>query len=219
MLVYPVIHHRDDDLTIDQTFMAHEAGADGVFLISHYQQNKEISKLVPYLKNNNDRTFKIGLNLLGESNLSAFYGANDVYADMLWLDSPGINSAGIDHFMYKFEHLRKNFAPKMEVFSSVAFKYQPIELYPKKAVELCHVMGYTPTTSGPATGEPPTVDKIKNMHIPDRSLGIASGLSLDNILDFKPYITHALVSSSVSKNEFEFDFEILSAFVAKAKNG
>lgn len=213
--VYPVIHHLDRSTSIEQARIADEAGADGVFLISHGGQNDELVPLVREIKLLTQ--LRVGVNFLGWSNCFALGAAHQAHADMLWLDAPGVNSAGLTREGEKFVHLMRLIAPKdrLEVFGSVAFKYQLHESNPARAALAASAFGFIPTTSGPATGKPPTVEKICDMAAECKTLAIASGMTLENVGLYSPYLTHVLVATGVSIDEHRFDFERLRAFVGR----
>lgn len=48
--VYPVIHYKDDETTISEAIKASDAGADGVFLISHIGHNERLIPLAVEIK-------------------------------------------------------------------------------------------------------------------------------------------------------------------------
>ena len=48
-------------------------------------------------------------------------------------------------------------------------------------------------------------------------LAVASGMTPDNISEFKPYLSHVLVSTGISKDEYHFDEEKINAFIQLAK--
>ena len=50
--VLPVIHHIDAKTTLDQAAIAYQCGADGVFLISHFNKDSELGPLAEKLKIN-----------------------------------------------------------------------------------------------------------------------------------------------------------------------
>jgi uncharacterized protein len=63
------------------------------------------------------------------------------------------------------------------------------------------------TTSGSETGEAAPVDKIVSMKkaIGDRSLAIASGITLDNVRVYLPYVDFFLVATGISRSFHELD--------------
>ena len=213
--VYPVIHYKDDDTTIAEAELAKEVGADGVFLISHIGRNENLIPLAIKIKELFG--FKVGLNFLGNT---AIYTANvvkDNNLDMIWADSCGVTSKGLDQEgieLKKWYEENKN----IEVFASVAFKYQAVDNNPPLAALEAQKAGFIPTTSGSGTGSAPTIDKIKSMSEETSGLlGVASGMNCENINSFKPYLSHILVSTGVSKDEHHFDYEKLYRFIILAK--
>lgn len=217
MQIYPVIHHLDRVTTIDQAVLAHECGADGVFLISHNQQNdalprarREIQACLP--------GFRVGVNFLGWSILDAYKVAEDVGLDMVWFDAPGITSRGLSGDGLRLvEYIRAHSIGRAEVFASVAFKYQPPEPIPSAAAALARNLGFIPTTSGPATGVAPDVQKVADMFGQAGPLAVASGMTADNVAPFVPYLSHILVATGVSLDDHHFDFELLRRFVGTVR--
>lgn len=55
------------------------------------------------------------------------------------------------------------------------------------------------TTSGPGTGEPPTVEKLATMRqaLGDRALAVASGITPENVEPFLPYVDAFLVATGI----------------------
>ncbi|KRC36274.1 BtpA/SgcQ family protein [Acidovorax sp. Root219] len=220
--IYPVIHHRDDDTTFDQAATAHEAGADGVFLISHDDRDDEVADILQRwtAESGLPPKFRVGVNFLGWGNLHALEIAVKVGAQMIWYDAPGCSSQGLStEGAQLVEHLRRlkaagQLAP--EVFASVAFKHQPVDQVPSAAAALARLQGWIPTTSGPATGEPPPLQKVVDM-AGNGVLAIASGMSPENVAPFVSHLSHILVATGVSRDFHHFDFERLRAFVGAVR--
>jgi len=222
--IYPVIHHKNEELTIAEAAVAFNAGADGVFLISHHgQDNALIQPAITLKASYPDK--RIGLNLLSNTFDDVITLAIAQKIEMIWVDAPGVRSEGISRdglhcaTRLKAQKASGGFLP--EVFGSVAFKYQPIDLSPGKAAIRCLAHGMLPTTSGTATGMAPDVEKIKRMRAqigPQAPLAIASGMTLENIEDFAPFLTHVLVSTGLSLDEYRLDGKKLAAFIDKAKS-
>jgi predicted TIM-barrel enzyme len=107
--------------------------------------------------------------------------------------------------------------PELQVFGSIAFKYQPLEADPPLAASNAAGVGMIPTTSGAATGRPPTLEKIVSMsEATGGRLAVASGMSCENITAFSPHLSHALVSTGVSLDDYHFDVKVLTEFVRLA---
>lgn len=211
--VLPVVHYLNYTLALSEADLAFRAGADGVFLISHGNENKALPRLARILKDRYPGK-RIGLNLLGESPLQALDIAEQAGLDMVWADNPGVSSAGWTEAGAELaEHLR-NGSP-VAFFGSVAFKYQPYEPEPGRAAVLAALNGMLPTTSGTATGAAPEIEKIRLMSeaLAGGQLAVASGMTPGNVADYLPYITHYLVATGVSHDAHHFDEAKLSAFI------
>ena len=221
--IYPVVHHANNAQAAEQAEIALDAGCDGVFLISHTGNNTALLPLANRLKSMSitaGRPFDIGVNLLGVEADLALRVAGLFKLDMVWLDKSGIGASGFDltgrALVNAWNALPADERPI--VFAGVAFKYQPDEPNPPMAASFAAGAGFVPTTSGPGTGHAPDIRKILEMsQATDKRLAIASGMSVDNVADFSPYLSHVLVATGVSRNESEFDYELLHAFVAKVR--
>ena len=64
------------------------------------------------------------------------------------------------------------------------------------------------TTSGPGTDRPASIEKIKAIRqaIGEKPLGLASGVSIENIDNLKPYVDDVLVSSSIETAPYSGEF-------------
>lgn len=220
MRVLPVIHHLNAATTRDQVALARNCGADGVFLISHNGRDQELLDLVPALREDCG-LFWLGVNLLGERVPSdAYCAAWGAGFDGVWLDYCGVDGLGANAQALHLARIRRQTPlghKRLDVFASVAFKYQAPEPSPATAALNALTLGFLPTTSGPATGKAPELDKVRAMseHTGGK-LAVASGLTPDNIAHFAPYLSHALVATGVSRDEHHFDAELLQVFVARA---
>jgi predicted TIM-barrel enzyme len=218
--VLPVIHYVDHETTLKQADLAFEAGADGVFLITHSSYCCDSDLLRPLITLRQAYTKKfIGLNLLSANAVEAFKIARDVNASGVWIDDPGITSNGVTPQGLEL-HAASKQAPHIEVYASVAFKYQNPEPNPPAAAHNAVMQGFIPTTSGAATGVPPDLEKIVAMYKRTQpwGLAVASGMTPDNVVPYVPYLSHILVSTGVSANENHFDYEKLCRFIALVRN-
>lgn len=214
MKTLPVIHVKDFESALKQAALAVDAGADGIFFISHDQKSKLVVGIAAAAKFRYPDKL-IGINLLGIDPLNALKsglraGLDMVWADECWLDAEGGTKFGA---LELIALVNRN-SRRIKFFGSVAFKYQPIAPDPAGVAKMAHKVGFIPTTSGAATGEPPTVDKITSMAAVAPNLAVASGLDPQNIHLYAPHIEYALVATGVSHNFHELDFEKLSQFIA-----
>lgn len=216
--ILPVIHHINNELAFIQATMAKSFKADGIFLISHVGTNDELPNLAQEIQEL--LGLKVGLNLLGVDILEAAKVVEEYKLDMLWGDNCGVSSLGLDS---KGEELSlwKKRNPNIDVFASVAFKYQKVDTNPPLAAKEAQNAGFIPTTSGSGTGYAPSLEKIVAMsNVVDNQLAVASGMDCENVHHFKDYLSHILVATGISKNENEFDIDKMSRFfeIVRHKN-
>jgi predicted TIM-barrel enzyme len=204
MKILPVIHYIDTDTAIQQVALARQCGADGVFLIDHHGNDDNLVQVAALAKEVfND--FPIGINLLSYSATQAARAAIEHGFQMVWADSMDVDSAGLRSMGRELRGMAAEH-PKIGFFASVAFKYQAEEPYPSTAARYAREAGFVPTTSGTKTGTPPTVEKIKKMSAAAGGmLAVASGMTPDNIALYAPYLSHVLVSTGVSIDDYRFD--------------
>lgn len=215
IMIYPVIHVLDEKLALEQADIAFDAGADGVFLISHYGKDNDLPAMGEKIKAKYPDK-KVGLNFLALGPVNAYLAARQSGLDMAWGDNCGVDSSGANHLAYALRNLVAE--GTVEVFASVAFKYQPVDSKPDVAATNAFRCGFIPTTSGDATGSAPSVDKIAFMsEAVGGKLAVASGMTAENIQRFAPYLSHVLVATGVSEDEHRFDYELLHQFIALAK--
>ncbi len=210
-VVYPVIHYKDYETTLKEAEIAYRMGADGIFLISHIGNDLDLVPLATMIKKNFN--FKVGLNFLSHSVNFTANVVKENNLDMVWSDYCGFSSSEIeDNCKYLMTFAKEN--KNIEIFASVAFKYQKYEPDPSLAAFYAKSFGFIPTTSGLATGSAPEINKIEMMSkATDGLLAVASGMSVQNIELFKPYLSHVLVSTGVSSDEYHFDRDKLSLFI------
>lgn len=217
-LVLPVIHFLDEETTLQEAAEAFALGADGVFLISHTGSDAQLFAPAAAIKGSHKDKL-VGINLLSSSNEVALDVAATFRLDMVWMDMPGVNSSEVTD---KAKALAMaGAASAILLFGSVAFKYQPEDKNSPQAAVNAASIGMIPTTSGTATGSPPPVEKIRSMREaigPDADLAVASGMTPENVADYAPYLSHILVSTGVSLDEYRLDPVKLAAFIKVIKS-
>lgn len=213
--VWPVIHLQNEELAILNAKMAQNAGAYGVFVI---QMNGYDEAVIPIALAIRDAcpTLKIGVNLLSMSPSDSLIHAHDATLDAMWSDRPGVTSVGLDDsgmLLRQSYQTRQN----IQVFASVAFKYQAPELRPIDAILNAHLEGWIPTTSGVGTGQAPDPEWVKMLRsgIGDIPLALASGMDPDNVIEFSPYLTDILVATGISESFHRFCPNLLKEFMAQ----
>ena len=200
-LFFPVIHIFDPVLTLENTKIAIDAGANGVFLINHYSK---ITDLIHQreLVLNTFPDFWVGLNCLGVPLEHLFYIIPE-NVQGIWTDNAGISEYQTE------QHLAKEilFSQKETdwnglYFGGVAFKYQEVQTDLCKVAKLAKNFMDVVTTSGERTGTPPKVSKILTMKygVGSKPLAIASGITNKNINIYLPFVDCFLVSTGISDN-------------------
>ena len=215
--IIPVIHYLDRETAFAEVGTAVLCGADGVFLISHHGNDEELLDVGVAIKRKHPG-FPIGINLLSTGALEAARSATALAFPMLWGDDLGVDSNGVTDAGRQIEALRHG-NPGFQVFASVAFKYRPHEQDPAKAAQNALAAGFIPTTSGSGTGSAPDLEKIVAMSSSTGGvLAIASGMTPWNVAQYAPYLSHILVATGISLDEYRIDADKLRLLIANARS-
>lgn len=210
----PVIHVEDFQQAYRNVVIAGEAGCSGAFLISHDQSLCDFAKLSQITKTIHSLLpdFWLGVNFLDRpTNNDCLYSAWAAGANGIWVDNAHISTdhgapqAEAANFQYLLAY--NNYEKALLYFGGVAFKYQePVEDVARAALIATEYMDVV-TTSGAGTGQAASVDKIKTMKgaIGNFPLAIASGVSPQNIAEYRDYADCFLVSTGISKRFTELD--------------
>lgn len=199
--IWPVIHVRDLQTSIDNAAIAQACGASGVFLISMHGADNELLPIKDAL-NKVLPGFKVGANYLGEESGRAIERSATEGFDATWSDY---------HWGYVTDNRRPFFAP-------VAFKgptyYDP---FPGRVAREAVERGFIPMTSGNGTGVAAPITKIRELRA---SIGPGAPLAMSGVdvrkLDvLSELVTHFLIATCISKNFYEFDEKMLRDFVAR----
>lgn len=216
----PVIHvHKRGKVLADADFrqvchnvdIAESCGADGVFLISHGRMDHEELIELYMVARDKHPEFWIGLNFLGFTNQSALSILPDRTCG-LWSDNAGITDTSVQGAL-AFAEKRAMLEWRGIYFGGVAFKHQEhvhdLADVATRAVPLMDVI----TTSGDATGIPPSPQKIAAMKIAagEAPVAIASGMGPDNV-HLYPMADCFLVATKISKSDYELDPKLVVAF-------
>lgn len=225
--VYPVVHAIDTAQAVEQALLAHEHGADGVFVIAH-GAHESAHSVVGYYNAVREAlpSAYVGVNFLQlgsghESFLKLLVSKNfnelDVLPSAVWVDD-GLSER------HNLVQLRENnpVLKTVQYLGGAAFKYtdgytdEPEEAARRAQILLPYVD--VVTTSGQGTGYPPSPEKIKAMKaaIGDAPLAVASGIDAHNYWLYAGTIDKILVASSVETKRYsgEFDPRKLGEFIA-----
>lgn len=215
--ILPVIHYLDRVTALAEVDIARTWGADGVFLISHLGDDDELLNVAWEAKQMH-KNFPIGINFLAKGAQAAAVAAIENGLDMVWADNMGVDSRGLNALGEDIKALKKTH-PQIGFFASVAFKYQALEQVPGLAAKNALNAGFIPTTSGAGTGSAPDMRKIISMsQCVDGRLAVASGMTPENIAMFAPYLSHVLVSTGVSRDEYHLDIPRLTKLIINSQS-
>lgn len=196
----PVVHVIDRAQAFHQVSNLKKAGVRGCFLISMRGMPTDELLGIATAVRALHRPMWVGVNLLGVSPRDAAYLADDAGLDGLWMDE----SAGF------------GVACCCNVFVGAAFKYQygGDDSLEQLTAEVKRVSSFCVdilTTSGRATGEPATEEKLSRMAAlakeEGKPLAVASGVDLDNVRMHARYANYLLVSTSLEITHGQFDMD------------
>ena len=227
--LFPVIHPLNCAQTFNQAENCKNAGVDGVFLINqgHTKPGHVYSNFMKLIEDTAriKQLFDlwVGVNILDKSSffvvpLLTYYGV-----DGYWTDTDETWPVQM------LSSCSRDISFIISYYPSFDFKYQEQQtrtdleesLKRVRATNIYCRSNTIITTSGPATGEPPDIEKIKwfrDIIGPDCTLAIASGIDSENIESFLPYADHFLVSSSLEDKYGYFNEEKLKTMVQIIKN-
>ena len=231
MKLYPVVHINNPEIAKREAEYALEEGADGVYLIDHRNGRNDTSALFEtfkHLKDANKESY-VGVNILGASAMKVMMLLPIAIDDMkipiapdgVWVDDirTDIDPDAAKEYKSKVANLKQ-----IRLLGGVAFKYtnsytEDPEEARLEAAELSRAVDVV-TTSGAATGEEPSVNKLVAMkeEIGDQPLAVASGISINNIEKYAGCVDEVLVASSIETAKYSgiFNKYELTALIEKA---
>lgn len=203
-----VVHAEGSEQALRNVSIAHDAGADGVFLINHRIKSVALSDIYR-LARRKYPDWWIGLNFLDLENTSAVMAVPSD-ASALWVDNALIDENEPDPVVFtRIIRVQQNQRTDWHglYFAGIDFKYQKKAKNLRMVAQLARPLVDVITTSGDATGQPPSVEKIRVIRdaIGDHPLAIASGISTENVHQFLGMVDYGLVATSISKNHSELD--------------
>lgn len=214
--IYPVVHVQDTTQAVEQSTLALEAGADGVYLIDHY--NFDVADLIDAFnatKEERPNNF-VGINFLQfNSAANAFLYLKRAetnkeikhYPDGLWVDDAIPQKEKTLEIRRRWPNLRS-----IKYLGGVSFKYtKTYSDMPRfsawEAFKLAPFVDVV-TTSGSGTGKAPIPQKISAMKevIGKKKLAVASGITAANLREYHG-VDQLLVASSIEKEKYGGDFD------------
>lgn len=220
MKIYPVVHVKSSKQALRLSHEAFDAGADGVFLIDHDPLNHydHLTDVYADVRRGLGESAWIGVNYLPLSPAQAVWEIGrglkghvfDQAPDGLWADD-AITTADL----YDVPALKaRTHLENLQYFGGIAFKYTSFytddpEISARMAEDYASKVDVV-TTSGPGTGHSANVAKVAAMKavIGEQPLALASGVSVRNIDNYRPYVDSILAASSIEKGKYSGEFDL-----------
>eukprot|EP00455_Lapot_gusevi_P054527 TRINITY_DN875_c0_g2_i1.p1 TRINITY_DN875_c0_g2~~TRINITY_DN875_c0_g2_i1.p1 ORF type:complete len:265 (+),score=59.82 TRINITY_DN875_c0_g2_i1:77-871(+) len=209
-MIYPTPNSTDNDClqhTLDQAHLAIGNGADGVAVIAGTGalEPELLNRAAELIRQAYPNTF-IVINYL--THCPTAMQLVPPFVNGLWTDR-GVDACGTSPSSTAAHQLRLAervdwqglwFAGYFHKGGSLRLPETAEELQAlaDQAVELCEV----PTTTGAGTGIPANLAHLARLHEAlqgRRPLAIASGIDVDNVRDYKPYIDYFFVGTGVER--------------------
>lgn len=215
-VLLPVIHVESPAQAARNAMLARAAHADGIFLIDHGGGDVDLNEVFAHVRHVDHEEFPdrepiwIGLNFLDSMAENAFSRVTEDTCG-LWTDDTGYiedaqNPVSACRLVWEARKARADWHGVY--FGGVAFKYRTSVRDVETAARLVAPFVDVVTTSGEATGSAPSVEKIARMKqaLGERPLAIASGVTIDNVAGFLPYVSAFLVATGISQDMYNLDF-------------
>lgn len=223
-----VVHMVDAGHAADETQLAIEHGADGVFLINHFDSHEVLLGAVGRSRENVGATAWIGINPLGLDCVAAAEFVRRVHEDAggvdgLWCDNAQIDEAkpiGAQDRPRAAQAARENW-PGL-YFGGVAFKYQRHVTDLTAAAETASPYMDVVCTSGPGTGHAADLAQLAALNAGlegSHRLAVASGVTPANVALQLPYCDWFLVATGISKSGTDLDPTLVKELADRIHEG
>ncbi len=188
--IIPVIHMVNENQVFTNVRICIGCGIEKVFLINHAVSKFDLLNCAFKVKREFPNLW-VGVNMLGESTENALSTEAINGLDGLWCDAT-----------ISPERAKEVRFFKGMFFGGLAFKYQPQPKDLKLACEEASLATDVATTSGAGTGKAADVEKIKTIRefLGSHPMAIASGVSAQNIDNYKGIANYLLVASSITSS-------------------
>lgn len=222
-VLLPVIHPVSWTDAIANAKMVNELEIKGVFLINQGMDDWSVMLLANEIRRVYPALW-VGVNILGKTPSDALITC-DQYIHQpvsgLWADNAGIFDDDQKQVLgLEFQDVRRLLSWDGLYFGGVAFKHQMgvpddrLGAVAKRAIPYMDVV----CTSGPGTGRAATVEKVQAMREgvgTSHALALASGVNVDNVDLFLPYVDAFLVGTGIESKFGVFDRDKMRALQEK----
>lgn len=218
--ILAVIHHRDDETTLANAEVARMAGCTGVVLIQMQGRDHEIDGPAVTIKRRHPE-FLVVANRLSATAGEAIARDMELGLDGSWSDDQLVTDVGPLPAAVATEGIlgdARLVKPDFLFFASVAFKTHATTVDPVRAARQAARFPWVVTTSGPATGSPPSAEKLREMAdaIGTVRLAVASGIDPVNAPFLLPHVGWALVATGIGRDFHNLDADKTASLTAIA---
>lgn len=201
-----------------------EGGADAVVLINEWCSLQELEDTLGKIREKFPKQ-KLGVNFLGDKEepygfADSFRLANEYGLSLVWTDFSGVDLIE-ERESISLHGVQEKRPPLVFYCSGVHMKYSTLK-DPEKPIEVSalQAMGWVDgvIVTGPKTGvacDPQNVKRVRQV-VGDYPVGVASGVSSENVGAILPYVDFYLVASSLQdshKRIVRSQVEALSAVI------
>jgi hypothetical protein len=205
-LFLPVIHPVSEYVALKSIETALAADADGIFLINQGMSADELLQFVPEVHRRFGDLW-IGVNLLGIQPAEVVFRVSQLPVGGIWSDNAMIDEhSEVQPAAELFRQARVQNGWTGLYFGGVAFKYQrevPDRFLPLAAKAAAPWMDAI-TSSGPATGVPASIEKVKALRVgaDKHPIALASGIGPENVEQYLPLVDAFLVASELETERY-----------------
>ncbi|MEK7176871.1 MAG: BtpA/SgcQ family protein [Patescibacteria group bacterium] len=208
-----VIHAQSETQALENVQIAFDNGADGVFLINHDISPEKLQDIYAKVDDSISKGRFLGVNFLGVTPIQAVDLLSKIWnASAIWMDDIGYMEGDDNHLdqvdvPLKVRSTLRNCGYAGQLFAGVDFKYRKPAKDLTRVTKSVFAFANVITTSGPATGLPPALEKLEIMRraVPEAKIAIASGMTPENVNPFLNYVDYFLVATGISKSHTELD--------------
>lgn len=222
--ILTVLHVETAEQTLRNARISRDAQTDGVFLVNHDIPADELLSIHRAVAAEHGDWW-VGINCLDLTPLQHLQRIHELdLTDSvagIWVDNAMIDEeSDIQLEAQRFLELSQEIGWTGLYFGGVAFKYQrPVDDIEQAALKAVPFMDVV-TTSGAGTGEAAAVDKIRQMKaaLGDHPLGVASGITPENVSDYLDFVDCFLVATGISKSFEDLDPARVKALVQQVRS-
>ena len=212
-IILPVVGIQDIERAKANADTAVEQGCPGIFVINNAGlPPAQFVRLVRWITTGAPPGWFIGVNPLVSAARSFDYVSPEI--EGLWTDDANIDERRVDQpDADAVADARAKRGWTGLYFGGVAFKYRREVTDVRTAARIAAKYVDVVTTSGPGTGHPPEVSKLRAMKstIGAFPLAVASGVSSSNIKQFLPQAQCYLIATGIRGGDGLIDSDRLSA--------